>query len=39
MEAEKQKEFVEVKRKTHWLAENIEYEDEFDDIALEKQTS
>lgn len=39
MEAEKQKEFDEVKRKTLWLAENIEYEDEFDDIALEKQTS
>lgn len=39
MEAEKQKELDEVKRKTLWLAENLEYEDEFDDIAFEKQTS
>lgn len=29
----------EVKSKTLWLAENLEYEDEFDDVVLEKQVS
>ena len=36
MENEKQKEFDEVKRKTLMLAEKIEYEDELDDVILEK---
>lgn len=36
---DERKQMDEVKSKTLWLAENLEYEDEFDDVVLEKQVS